>query len=410
VSRTRWNVICHLLDGVFFFAAVITFSAEIVIPKMISDLKDSALLLGLVPLTMNLASLLPQTFYAKMIEGLSYKKPTVLLCAFLQRAGWLVFLVWLYLGWSAGFTLPVFFAVYAVNNVGSGLIMPVWTDWYAKTVPANQWGRLLGARGAIPAVLGIALGRLIQWVMNIHPAPQRYRLLLLLAIGFYVLSFFFVMLVKEDRHDGLPNHRKTGWGDYFKDLGGILVRRRDFRTFVTAAFLGVLSLTVMTTFLTKYGLSYEGVTSGVTGMFTMSYFGATAIGSLAGGLISDRKGAIAPFQVFPLLAMMGCLVAALSARPAVVCTAWGLLGLAWGMRIVAMLPAVFHFSGPHRRPTYAAMLFTALGAGAVVPSLLGLAKDAGVLAFPHLFVLAGALALTSWLLSLRIPSPEPTAL
>ena len=45
-SRSRWNAICHLLDGVFFFAALISFSVEQVIPKLIQDLSDLAILLG----------------------------------------------------------------------------------------------------------------------------------------------------------------------------------------------------------------------------------------------------------------------------------------------------------------------------------------------------------------------------
>lgn len=405
LSQSKWNVACHLLDGVFFIGANIAFSVEIVIPKMISDLSNSALLLGLVPLVIQLCALLPQTFYAKKIEGLSYKKPAVLFCAFLQRAGWLAFLLSLFLGWSAAFTLPVFFAVVAVNSFGSGLITPVWTDWYAKTVPERMWGKLLGARAAVPAVLGLALGKLIQHITGVYAAPRRYQILLILSIAFYALSFLFVMLVKEDRHDGLPSHEKTSWGRYFRDLASLL-RRRDFGAFIVASVLVTVPLTVITSFLTRYGLTYPGVEAGITGRFTMFYFGAMAVGSVFGGFLSDRGNPLAPFHVFPLFTLAACVVSAASARPQVVSAAWSLLGFAWGMRITAMLPAVFRFSEPHRRAAYAAILFTALGIGAFLPPLLGVAKDADLVTFPHVFLLSGALAVAGWVLFLRMPAPQ----
>jgi hypothetical protein len=38
--------------------------------------------------------------------------------------------------------------------------------------------------------------------------------------------------------------------------------------------------------------------------------------------------------------------------------------------------------------------------------LLGIAKDANVVAFPHLFLLSAALAAVSWLMFLNLPTPQ----
>ncbi len=407
ISRSRWNVACHLLDGVLFFAALMLFSIEQVIPKMIADLSERALFLGLVPLIWHLGMLLPQVFYVKKVEGLAYKKPTVFWCAFIQRTGWLVFLLSLYLRWEPAFTLTVFFICLAVSSLGTGLVIPVWTDWYAKTVPANVWGRLLGMRRALPGVLGIGLGGLIRFIMNSLPAPERYRLLLILALVFYALALACVLLVREDRHEGLPNHSGTTWKDYFRDLAAILFRRRDFRIFVLASILVTVPLTVAVTFLTRYGLTYPGVEDGVIGTFTMVLYPLVGVGGLVGGMISDRMGVIVPFRLVPLFIMAATGMALASAHPAVVSTAWGLTGFALGVRMVIMLPAVFRFASPHRRPSYTALSFTTIGlASAAVPPLLGLMIDAGILEFRHVFALCGLLAFFGWLLFLRMPSPE----
>jgi MFS family permease len=260
-------------------------------------------------------------------------------------------------------------------------------------------------------VLGVGLGKLIQWIIDVRPAPQRYQILLILTIAFYALSFVSVMLVKEERHDGLPTQDGKSWAGYFRDLGLILARQRDFRVFLIAAVLLTVPTAVMATFLTKYGLTSSGAGSGVAGTFTMFYFAAMAVGSLAGGLISDRKGVLVPFRVFPLFVAGGCAVSAVSPNWIVVSGAWALLGFAWGMRIVAFLPAVFSFAEPHRRPSYSSVLFTALGAtAAVLPPLVGMVKDARVLDFPAIFVLCGAAALAGWYLLLRIGSPKAVPL
>lgn len=407
LSQSKRNVIFHLLDGIFFGAALVVLSRQIVLPNMVNDLTDSVFLIGLLPFIGQLGILLPQMFYAKKVEGLAYKKPAVLFCAFLQRVGWLVFLLSLYLCWQATFTLTVFFVILACNSLGTGLIIPVWTDWYAKTVPEKMWGRVLGVRRAIPTVLGIPLGLLMERIMDTRGAPARYQILVILGLIFYALSFLFIMLVREERHEGLPTQSATSWKDYFKGLAAILFRRRDFRAFMIALLLVALPMVVTSAFLMKYALANPGVKEGVAGTFTMFYWPAVGLGSLVGGLLSDRKGIMVPFRVFPLFVTAGALLAALSNEPALVSTAWVLVGFAFGAQMVVVMPAVFRFAGPHRRPSYTALRFTVLGiAGAIVPPLLGIAKDAQVLDFPHVFLLCGVVALIGWVLFLRMPAPQ----
>ncbi len=410
-ARTyRWNVACHFLDGVFFFAALMSFSPEVVMPKFIADLTPSDTLLSLRMFIIHACLLAPQAFYAKRVEGLAYKKPTVMLCVGLQRIGWLVFFASLFYRWSPAFTLPVFFGMLAVNSLASGMIIPIWTDWYAKTVPEGVWGRLLGMRRAVPAVLGLALGRGIQWAMETYAAPRRYQLLVAAAIVFYALSAVFVALVKEERHDGLPHQRDTTWRDYFGGLAGIVRRRRDFRTFLLGALTVALPIVVLLTFLTKHGLSYPGVSAGVVGVFTMCSYAASAAGALVGGRVSDRLGAIVPFRIFPPFVAAAAGIAVFSASPAWISVAWALLGFAFGVSMVVTLPAVFRFAGPHRRPSYSAVHFVCLGAAsATVPIALGLLLDIHLVSYEQIFAVFGALALVGWALFLRMPAPRPHA-
>lgn len=403
------NTILHALDGLFFCAGLVVLSYQVTIPQMITELRDSDLLLGLVPFIVSLGMVLPQLFHAKAVEGLPYKKRRVLLCALLQRTGWLVFFGSLFIHWGAPFTLIVFFCVLAVNSLGSGMIIPVWTDWFAKTAPEKIWGKILGIRWTASGVLGIALGHFfIRRVMATFPSPERYQIIVGTAIACYALSFVSLALVKEEPEHGLPDQGQTRWLDYFKELAWILFRRRDFRKFMLASQLAALPIVIMMAFLTKYGLTYTDVSGEVAGSFTLFFFGASAVGALVGGSLSDRLGTITPFRVFPVSAIAAAVVAYTSRDPFTVSVAFSLLGLAFGARIVVLLPAVFRYSGKDRRPTYTAVsyVFLTLGA-ALVPPVIGALLEAEVLSYPGMFIFCGFLSAAGWLLFLRLPEPQP---
>jgi MFS family permease len=408
VARDRWNIVCHLFDGVFFFAALITISREMVLPSLIADLSDSTFLVGLITLVVQFGVLLPQVFYAKSVEGLAYKKRAVLVTAILQRVAWIPFLVCLLLWWEARITLPALFAVIACNSIGSGLIVPVWTDWFAKTVPESMWGRLLGLRRLVPAFLGLALGEMIRKIMADYDPPLRYQILVSMGIVFYVLSLLFVALVREERHEGLPHNRDVSWPAYFRNLGRILFRRPDFRTFLAACLLVWLPIVTLMSYLTKYGRTDPGFSEGLTGTWTKYYFLILGVGSILGGFLSDRRGVISPFRMYPLVVTLAAGIAAGSSSPAAVTCAWALTGFALGVQMVVMMPALFRFSGPHRRPSYMAVRFVTLGlAAATIPPLAGLCIDRGYITYRHLFVGCGVATVLSWLAFLRMPAPEP---
>jgi MFS family permease len=413
VARDRWNIVCHLLDGVFFFAALITISREMVIPTLISDLSDSALLVGLVTLIIQLGSLLPQVFYAKRVEGLAYKKRAVVVTAILQRVGWVPFLISLFLWWDARITLPLLFAMLACNSIGSGLIVPVWTDWYAKTVPEHFWARLLGLRRVVPAFVGLGLGELIGSIMENFEPPERYRILVSLAILFYALSLLCVALVKEEPTEGLPHHRDASMATYLRGLWRIVFGRPDFRLFMLGCLMATLPTVVLVSYLTKYGGTDPAFSEAVTGKWTQLYFAVLGLGSMVGGIMSDRRGVMTPFRLFPLGTAAAAAVAACSSGPGALAVAWGFAGFALGVQMVVMMPAVFRFSGPHRRPSYMAVRFVVLGsAAASIPPLAGLAIDAGILTYKSLFVGCTILALAGWavFVGMADPRPEPDPL
>ncbi|MFO7958010.1 MAG: MFS transporter [Candidatus Brocadiia bacterium] len=406
-DQARKNALFHALDGIFFFAGLTLFNRQTVMPRLITELSDSELLLGLVPAIFWMGNLVPQIIAAKKLEGLAYKKPAILICGLFQRLGWVVLLISMLIWWDPVLTLAIFFIVLTGYRLASGVTMPLWTDFYGKTTSEGVWARVLGFRRAVAGVLGVALGLLIRWIMGRFPSPDRYQLLLLLAVVSYGISYFFLSRIQEEREDGLPNNHDASWGEYLKGLAALPGRRPDFSKFIFAVVAISLPLTIMETFLTRYGLTYPGVSDGVTGTFTAFFQGSLAVGALAGGALSDMRNTVAPFRVIPLLFLGAVVATAISPHPALVSVAFGLLGLAFGMRLTAFLPAVLRYADPHRVPTYTVVALTLIMVPrAVVPLATGGVLEAGLVTFRQIFLLSGILAGVGWAMCMRLEAPE----
>ncbi len=397
-SQLRRNMLFHWLDGLFFSVAAVAFSMDVIIPAMIRELTPSATLLGCVPLIAFLGNVLPQALYAKRVEGLPHKQATVLKWVVAGRTAWLLLLVSFFVRWSPGFTLPAFFVLYAIISVTGGLLMPVWTDWYAKTTPESGWSRVLGLRTAASGVSAITLGFFATWALRRWQAPARFEVLLGVALLFYALSTLVLLPVKEERVEGEPMQHGVRIRDYLRDMAAIALRRRDFRRFMIAVLLTGLPSVLMGTYLTSYGLSYPDVDPSVIGTFMICLGASVSAGALLGGVLGDRFGPLAAVKV-SALAFLGAAAAAMtSPHPVYVGAAFAALGFSRGLRMPAMLPAVFRYAGPYRRPTYIAAYSVVGGvSSALVPPLAGGLVDAGLFGLPVVFGACGAMCLTGFL-------------
>src|SRR5210317_1853811 len=96
-KHLRYNVTVNLLDGGFFGFALGFASFTTIIPLFVSQLTDSAILIGLAPAIHTIGWQLPQLFTANRIRRLSRYKPMTLAMTIHERLPFL------------GFTLLAFF-------------------------------------------------------------------------------------------------------------------------------------------------------------------------------------------------------------------------------------------------------------------------------------------------------------
>jgi MFS family permease len=406
-AQYRRNAILHTFSGIFSSAAVIVISAHVVLAGMITELGGSDLILGLVPLVICGGMLVPQMFYAKHSEGIRHLRGRILSYVSLRGVVWFLFLVSLSVWWRMPHTLVALMLTLLVASVALGFIIPIWTDWYARTLPEKLWGRILGVRQAASGILGIGLGFLVNRVLVGLPTPRSYQVLVGIGACCLCIAGVCISMVKELPIEGLPNQRGATWGEYLRGLGRILFRRRDFRRFKAAFLAANVPFGLLGAFLTRYGLSHKGVPGSVVGAYTIFYFGAWALGSPVAGWLTGRGWLLTGYRVFPLFTVAAALIAICSSHPAVVCAAFGLYGMAFGMRLVVAMPAVLRYAGPFRRPSYIALSFTVLMlADAICPPVAGALLRAKLISYRHVFALCAVLSVAAWLRFLRMPEPK----
>src|SRR5512137_2261834 len=98
-ASLKYNVIVNLLDGAFFGAGWGFGSFGTIIPLFVSQMTDSALLIGLIPAIHAVGWQLPQLFMAGAVSRLRRYKPMVMWLTIHERLPFLgLVLIALFLG------------------------------------------------------------------------------------------------------------------------------------------------------------------------------------------------------------------------------------------------------------------------------------------------------------------------
>jgi len=251
---------------------------------------------------------------------------------------------------------------------------------------------VLGFRTAASGLAAIMVGYFATWTLGRWGAPQRYQVLLGVSVLFYALSTLTLLPVKEERVEGEPAQNGVRTLAYLRDLAGIAFRRRDFRRFIVGLLLTGLPSILMGTYLTSYGLSYPGVNESVAGIFIICLGASVSVGALLGGVLGDRFGPLTSIKVSALAFLGAAVPAALSSHPLSVSAAFAALGFSRGLRMPAILPSIFRFAGPYRRPSYVAVASVVNGIlYALVPPLVGVLVDVGLFGLPVVFAAGGVM-------------------
>ena len=403
----RRNFICFVLDYVFFGLGLAFVNQTTVLPSFISQLTDSAPLIGLASTIQTGAWLLPQLIAASYLADKPRKKPYMLLTAALGRpVFWLLAgILFLSGGRAPTLTLALLFISLAVFLGTDAVASVAWFDILGKAIPPTRRGRLIGTGQVLSGLLTVGGGAVVKVVLGPHgpPFPSNYALLFFMAglslFGSWVAMSFLREPVASTRSERLP------WNAFLPRLWKLLRENHTFSLAIVVRLLAGLSGMAMP-FYVVYATKELRFGAEVIGFFLSAQVVGSILAGFAWGYLNERSGSKAVIQgsmilglTSPLLALlvgpMGHLIGTSTIY------AYSLIFLAIGALNNSYMPGFINFvldlAPSEERSTYIALTNTLCGVLLVVPFLGGWLLQAT--SYPVLFAttvggVAIALALT----------------
>jgi len=391
----RWNFGVNLADGALFMLAQTFISATTILPFFVSRLTDNPFYIGLLAVIAHGGWFFPQLFSAGPIERTARKKPWLInLGFFVERLPLLLLPATALLAVRApGWALLLFFLIFAMYNLGAGIIAPAWQDLIAVCFPPTRRGRLMGISmfaGTVAGALGAAGS---SRILEAQPFPRNFMILFGLAALLMLLGWVALALTREPVRQvrRSEENRLRIW----TRLGRILRRDRNFRRFLIARGLMAVSGMGMA-FVTAAAVSRWDVSGGTVGNYTVALLVGQAAGNLLFGFLADRKGHKLSLVIGALAATLAYAMAGLAGSPFLYYAVFLLLGAYISAMIVSGLMIVLEFVGSDQRPTYAGITNSIIGAVNVVIPLVG--SGLATISYDYLFAISAAAALLSSLL------------
>ncbi|MCF7740982.1 MAG: MFS transporter [Candidatus Marinimicrobia bacterium] len=289
-SDVKHNFLFNWADGALFVFAMTLVSRVTVLPVFVRRLGGSNLLVGLIQVIWILGFNVPQVLMAGYTRTLPYKKPIVLKTSLLQRLPWLLLALFSLLIVDRipdSLALFFFFICFALSAVGGSLNMPGWFDLFAKVTPVRIRGRLLAARVFLGSLLGVAAGGIVKYVLSNFSYPNNFTLLFFSAFGIMLISYIFLVLIKENEPN--PSVRKKRWGNILEQLSDIIKNEPNFRNFLIADALLTTAL-MSNGFYSLQALKRLQLPDDYVGYFTVVFMVSMIIWNLIIGWTGDKWG------------------------------------------------------------------------------------------------------------------------
>jgi MFS family permease len=407
-ATLRHNTIVNVLDGAFFGFAMGFASFATMIPLFVSQLTDSAILIGLIPAIHTLGWQLPQLLTARHVSRMQRFKPFVILMTVNERVPFLGLagVAWFWMTDHPSLAVVMTFLMFVWQGFGAGFTANAWQNLIGKIIPGEVRGTFFGAQSAAANLLSSLGAIMAGLLLDRLPSPQDFTYSFLLCGGLLGISWIFLALTKESPRtvEIETEHQAPLWNT----VVSILQTNLSFRWFLASRFVFQFG-TMAFAFYTVYAVRQLGMSEITAGVLTSVLLITQVVANPLFGWVADRwsrkwvmaLGAAAAFGSTAL--------------------AWAAPSLSWFYPIIILeglantvfwtigMTLSLEFGREEERPTYVGMANTLIAPGAILAPLLGgwLADRGG---YPLTFaVAAGFSAFTTLLLVVFVRDPNRKA-
>lgn len=376
-SRTLTrNFTFNILDGAFFGLGVGFSSFVTVIPLFVSQLTDSALLIGLIPAIHSVGWQFPQILTAQRVARLGYLKNLVAFRTLHERIPYIFLALIAYFLPVLDHTLALvlIYLMLIWQGVGGGVTATAWQAWLAKIIPGNRLGLLYGlqsgAANGLGSVGAIAAGLILERV-----APSNnFALCFALTVGAMVLSWIALVLVHEEPH--VPTPTTVADKDYWRHLVEILKRDANFRWFLIVRMASQFALMAYA-FFTVYAVRQFNISAEFAGWLTAVFTGSQILANPILGWLGDHWSHRGVMAFGALSAVASALLAFLAPNAIWFFPAFFFAGIANVAFWTIAMPMILQFTDEKNRASYIGLANTLIAPSTfIAPIIGGLLADA----------------------------------
>ena len=409
-ARSR-NQALFVLEYICFSLGLTFLSPTVVLPALIRLLGGSSIAVGSLGAIQTGAWLLPQLVAGRYVAGRPWVKRYAVLPAAVSRLSPALLLPILAFGArrAPGLVVLAVLGVLTCFCALDALSGVAWYDLFAKAVPLERRGRLLGTAQVLSGLLAVGAGTLIGAILaRPAPFPANHQLLALLSSLCFGVSLLALISVTEP--PGVAHSAaRLGWPEYIPRLRLIWRSDRRFVWLTLTRWLAGLA-DMGGPFYVLYAADRLRLPSDVIGLFVSAgVVGTLLCGALLGPL-GDRRGSAAVIRVVmglrcltPALALLAPLLACI--HPWVAGGGMALVFVAIGTVSTAFMIGfsnyVLEIAPAGERSLYVALANTLAGLLVLAPLLAGVVLR--LASYEALFALALGLAVLGFTIAVRGP-------
>lgn len=392
-KNLRLNYTANILDGAFFGFGIGFASFSTIIPLFVSQMTDSATLIGLITAVHVMGWQIPQLIMAQSVSRLTRFKPMVMWLTIHERIPFLglamVALFYQQIGATAAIILT--FAMLVWQGFGAGFTANAWQNMVGKVIPPQYLATFFGLQSSASNLLA-SLGAVIAGLLlERQPFPYNFMLCFLLGLAMLMLSYVALAFVRESPHEVvLPAGAQI---PMWQNVREILRRDHNFGWFLIARNL-VQFGTMAFSFYTVYATGKLMAGAYAVGVLTSATLIAQVVFNPTLGRLADRWSRKGVLEIGAVAIFLSAMIARFAPSiswmyPAVILSAVANTAF-WTVSMAVTL----QFGNEQDRPTYVGMANTLIAPATIIAPLVG-GWLADVEGYPATFLFAALAGLAS---------------
>ena len=289
-TEYRRNFFLGVFNGAAFIFAETLVSADLVLTNFLSKLTTSNFLIGLVVPLRDAGWFLPQLFVSSYLQYRDRVLPIYRVMSMVRSVVWLGMALAIWLVPNPVLLLLVFYALYAINSLASGVSGLSFMDVVAKTIPSRQRGTFFASRLFFGSLLGLAASGVVDAALG---GTLGLPYLAAIAVLFFVswifasAGLFAFGLIREPR--GEIRDEPSTLGQHMRRAARLPRANRNFRLLLIGRSLLILSL-VAAPFYGLFATRELGADDRIIGVFLAARTIAYLVANPVWARLSNRRG------------------------------------------------------------------------------------------------------------------------